>query len=82
MRRPPDNDRGRPPGKETGPRNTTTATNGPVIVTRPDDRQAARRRLAVQRRQRDVARLLEQLAPLAGPDGYYCRRTLTGAGAR
>jgi hypothetical protein len=32
MARPPDNDRGRPPGKETGPRHITTATNGRLIV--------------------------------------------------
>ena len=54
-----------------------TATNGPDSVT--DDRQAARARLAAQRRQRDASRLLEELAPLSGPRGYYTRRSLAGA---
>jgi hypothetical protein len=39
--------------------------------------------LAVQRRQRDVARLIEELAPLAGEAGYYSHwRVRAGAGAR
>jgi hypothetical protein len=49
------------------------------MVSHRPGRWNAQERLAAQRRRRSISAQLEQLAPLAGPDGHYTRRRVPSA---